>query len=101
MIGGTTSTNAGGAATFKYGVTRQWVHGLRVLLFNGDVLEIERGQAVARPGDAFRIRLSGGEELSAPVPDYPLPDLKKVSAGYHASDPLDLVDRPRRWHALW
>ena len=92
MIGGTASTNAGGAATFKYGVTRRWIHGLRLLLFNGDLLEIERGEAVARPGESFCVRLSDGAELSVPVPDYRLPDLKKISAGYHASDPLDLVD---------
>jgi D-lactate dehydrogenase (cytochrome) len=92
MIGGTASTNAGGAATFKYGVTRHWIHGLRLLLFNGDLLEIERGEAVARPGESFCIRLTDGRELAVPVPDYRLPDLKKISAGYHASDPLDLVD---------
>ena len=41
MIAGTVATNAGGAATFKYGVTRQWVHAIRVLLFNGDLLAID------------------------------------------------------------
>ena len=92
MLGGTVSTNAGGAATFKYGVTRQWVHALRVVLFNGDVLEIERGQVVARPGGSFRIGLSHGDDLRVPVPSYRLPALKKISAGYHAADPLDLVD---------
>jgi D-lactate dehydrogenase (cytochrome) len=92
MIGGSASTNAGGAATFKYGVTREWIQGLRVLLFNGDLLTIERGQAVARPGESFRIRLTDGDELAVPVPDYRLPDLKKISAGYYAADPLDLVD---------
>jgi D-lactate dehydrogenase (cytochrome) len=92
MIGGSASTNAGGAATFKYGVTREWIHGLRVLLFNGDLLAIERGQAVARRGESFRIRLSDGGELTVPVPDYRLPDLKKISAGYFAADPLDLID---------
>jgi D-lactate dehydrogenase (cytochrome) len=92
MIGGSASTNAGGAATFKYGVTREWIHALRVLLFNGDLLAIERGQAVARPGETFRIGLTDGSELAVPVPDYRLPDLKKISAGYFAADPLDLVD---------
>lgn len=92
MIGGTASTNAGGAATFKYGVTRQWVRGLRVLLWNGDVLELERGRSVERGGGEFRILLSDGSEARVPVPTYRLPDLKKVSAGYHASDPMDLVD---------
>ncbi|MBZ5640456.1 MAG: FAD-binding oxidoreductase [Acidobacteriia bacterium] len=92
MLGGTVSTNAGGAATFKYGVTRQWVHGLRVLLFNGDLLVLERGQSVARRGQVFRVLLSDGTRLDVPVPEWSLPDLKKISAGYHSSDPLDLVD---------
>ena len=92
MIGGTASTNAGGAASFKYGVTRRWIQGLRVLLFNGDLLAIERGQVLARRGEGFRIVLSDGCELRVPVPDYRLPDLKKVSAGYYAADPLDMVD---------
>ncbi len=92
MLGGSVSTNAGGAATFKYGVTRHWVEGLRVVLFNGDVLELERGRAVVRAGEEFRIRLSDGRELSVPAPRYRLPELKKISAGYFASDPLDLVD---------
>jgi D-lactate dehydrogenase (cytochrome) len=92
MLGGTVATNAGGAATFKYGVTRQWVRGLRVLLFNGDLLVLERGDAVARRGGCFRVQLSDGRVLDVPVPDWRLPDLKKISAGYHASDPLDFVD---------
>jgi D-lactate dehydrogenase (cytochrome) len=92
MVGGTVSTNAGGSASFKYGVTRHWVHGLRVLLGNGDVLEIERGQAVVERGGTFRIRLGGGGELAVPAPAYEIPKLKKMSAGYFASDPLDLVD---------
>lgn len=92
MVGGTVSTNAGGAATFKYGVTRHWVRALRVVLANGDVLAVERGEAVVRPGRPFRVRLSDGAELRVPSPTYRLPDLKKISAGYHAADPLDLVD---------
>ncbi len=92
MVGGTVSTNAGGAATFKYGVTRSWVRELRVVLWNGDVLELERGQELARPGDALGVRLSDGTEVRVPVPRYRLPAIKKISAGYHAADPLDLVD---------
>jgi len=92
MLGGVVATNAGGAATFKYGVTRNWVQGLRVLLFNGELLALERGQYVARRGESFRIALSDGTELAVPVPDYRLPNLKKISAGYYAADPLDLVD---------
>lgn len=92
MVGGTIATDAGGAATFKYGKTRAWVRGVRVLLFNGDVLEIERGEAEASPGSSFGVVLSTGEMLEVPVPRHRLPALKKLSAGYFASDPLDLVD---------
>jgi D-lactate dehydrogenase (cytochrome) len=92
MLGGTVSTNAGGAVTFKYGVTRDWVRALRVVLFNGDVLALVRGEQIVGRGGHFEIPLSGGERLKVPVPDYVLPKLKKISAGYHASDPMDLID---------
>ena len=48
FAGGVVATNAAGAATFKYGTTRDWVRALTVVLANGDVLDVERGQ-VARP----------------------------------------------------
>jgi D-lactate dehydrogenase (cytochrome) len=92
MVGGTVATNAGGAATFKYGVTRQWVRGLSVLLFNGDLLEIERGQAVAAPGESFELALTDGQRLSVPAPGYVLPPLRKISAGYFGGGAVDLVD---------
>ena len=92
MIGGSVATNAGGAATFKYGVTRDWVLGLRILLYNGDVIELQRGDAVAAPGEWFRIELSDGNRLEVPAPCYAIPKLKKISAGYFAAAPLDLVD---------
>ena len=41
--GGIVATNAAGAATFKYGSTRDWVEALTVVLADGTVLELERG----------------------------------------------------------
>lgn len=90
-LGGTVATNAGGAATFKYGATRDWVRGLRVILAGGDVLELTRGEALVRPGERVEIVTSTGCR-SFVAPTYRLPAMKKVSAGYHAADPLDLVD---------
>jgi len=92
LLGGTVSTNAGGAATFKYGATRRWVRGLRVLLWNGDRLELERGRVLAPPGRTFGLQHSDGSRVDVPVPAHRLPDLPKISAGYFAADPLDLVD---------
>ena len=92
MVGGTVATDAGGAATFKYGKTRRWVRGLEVLLYNGDRLVVERGECVVPRGGAFRIELSAGGVIEVPAPRYTLPRLKKLSCGYWSADPLDLVD---------
>jgi glycolate oxidase subunit GlcD len=40
MIGGNIATNAGGPHTFKYGVTRNWVTGLEVVLAPGEVVRL-------------------------------------------------------------
>jgi len=59
-VGGTVATDAAGAATFKYGTTRAWVRRLTVVLANGDVLDIERGQVTASDelGDALETALA-------------------------------------------
>ena len=92
MIGGTVATNAGGAATFKYGATRQWIRGLQVLLFNGERLVLEREQVTVPRGAAFEIRSPQSGTLRVPTPIHRLPALKKITAGYASGDPLDLVD---------
>src|SRR5438874_6126960 len=43
FAGGIVATNAAGAATFKYGTTRDWVQALTVVMASGDVLKVERG----------------------------------------------------------
>ena len=78
FVGGTIATNAAGAATFRYGSTRDWVRALRVVLASGEVLDIVRGAANA---SAF-----------VPVPTYRRPSVPKCSAGYFASPDMDLVD---------
>jgi D-lactate dehydrogenase (cytochrome) len=92
LIGGTASTNAAGAATFKYGTTRGWVRALTVVLANGDVLDVERGQCRAHPDGYFEVALVSGEVRRVPVPTYRMPDVAKRSAGYHAEPGMDLVD---------
>lgn len=92
MLGGTIATDAGGAATFKYGKTRAWVRAVEVLLWNGDLLKVERGECVVPRGGTFRIELASGAILEVPTPTYSLPPVRKLSCGYWSSDPLDLVD---------
>jgi D-lactate dehydrogenase (cytochrome) len=90
FVGGIVATNAAGAATFKYGTTRDWVRAITVVLANGDVLEIERGATRARNG-RFELMLSD-RVAAIDVPTYRLPSVAKVSAGYFAADDMDLID---------
>ena len=89
-VGGVVSTNAAGAATFKYGTTRDWVRGLTVVLASGEALDLERGQVRAADG-RFVIETAQGE-MEVPAPTHRLPLVPKHSAGYHAGPDLDLVD---------
>ena len=89
--GGVVATNAAGAATFKYGTTRDWVRKLTVVLATGDVLDLTRGETIAGPDGCFEI-LTGSGALHVPVPTYRMPGVAKCSAGYFAAPGMDLVD---------
>jgi D-lactate dehydrogenase (cytochrome) len=91
FVGGVIATNAAGAATVRYGTTRDWVRALTVVLASGDVLEIERGEVLASPDRHFEIRTSQGP-LRVDVPHLTMPDVPKCSAGYFTAPGMDLVD---------
>ena len=57
FVGGTVATNAAGAATFKYGTTRDWVDAITVVLPTGDVLDIDRGAVHAHADGYFELIL--------------------------------------------
>jgi D-lactate dehydrogenase (cytochrome) len=88
--GGIVATNAAGAATFKYGSTRDWVDGLQVVLADGTILDLTRGASRAVNGRFDTETRSG--RMSVPVPSYQMPEVAKRSAGYHAAPDMDLVD---------
>jgi D-lactate dehydrogenase (cytochrome) len=90
-VGGIVATNAAGAATFKYGTTREWVRALTVVLPSGDVLDIARGGVRAHPDGYFDMELARGVQR-VPVPRYRMPALPKLSAGYFAAPGMDLID---------
>jgi D-lactate dehydrogenase (cytochrome) len=91
FLGGTVATNAAGAATFKYGSTRQWVEGITVVLASGEVLDIERGAHRANADGCFEIETASGA-VCVPIPSYRMPQVPKRSAGYHAEPGMDLID---------
>lgn len=92
FVGGTLATNAAGPATFKYGSARQWVDALTVVLANGSVIEVKRGDVTASPAGWFDLESGSGEIVRVPVPAYVMPAVAKLSAGYFARPEMDLVD---------
>ncbi|MDD4024533.1 MAG: FAD-binding oxidoreductase [Kiritimatiellae bacterium] len=53
-IGGNISTNAGGMRAVKYGVTRDYVRGLEVVLANGDIIEL--GGKVVKNSSGYSLK---------------------------------------------
>ena len=76
-LGVNVSTNASGARTFKYGPTRNYIEGLKVVLASGEVLDLRRGQ---------------GNSLKIPLPTYHRPATRKNAAGYFVSPEMDSID---------
>ena len=66
-IGGNISTNAGGMRAVKYGVTRDYVRGLTVVLPNGEVLNL--GGKVVKNSSGFDLKnlIVGSEGLLAVI----------------------------------
>ncbi len=89
-LGGLVACNASGARTFRYGAVREWVCRVRVVLVNGDVLDIERGQVFAQDRK-FRVVLSNGSKVEFVVPSYSMPKTKNA-AGLYAKPDMDLID---------
>ncbi|OVE73631.1 hypothetical protein BVX94_03240 [bacterium B17] len=88
-LGGTVATDASGARTYYYGSTRQFVSGITVVLANGCVLEINRGEIVSADG-AFVLKGADGE-IRIPVTDINIPPVKNT-AGLYIKKDMDLVD---------
>lgn len=90
FIGATVATNASGARTFKYGATRNYVMGLRIILPDGETITIERGQYFANQYEA-NIKTASGNVISFEIPDFIMPKTK-TAAGYYCKENMDLID---------
>ncbi len=94
FIGGNIATNASGARSFKYGPTRNWIWGLRIVLPDGRPVELTRGDPPRSigTGDTFSIPVDD-DVIVIPRPSYPVPAVWKNVAGpliTDSSEPLDL-----------
>lgn len=60
-VGGNIATNAGGVRVIRYGLTRQWVLGLEVVLADGTVLDLDRALEKNNTGVDLRQLFIGSE----------------------------------------
>ena len=89
QIGGTVATNASGARSFKYGATRGFVQGLKVVLADGSQLKISRGDAISVDGQSINLPDSN---VSIKIPTYERPNVRKNVSGFYNARPLDMID---------
>ena len=61
QIGGNIATNAGGIKVIRYGLTRDWVAGLKVVTGKGDILELNNGLVKNATGYDLRHLFIGSE----------------------------------------
>ncbi len=61
QIGGNVATNAGGIRVIRYGNTRQWIAGLKVVTGTGELLDLNRGLIKNASGYDLRHLVIGSE----------------------------------------
>lgn len=88
-IGGMVATNASGSRSLRYGPTRTWVGALRVVLVDGHILSLRRGDVRARQSTFVLERDGQTTELRASTIPKPA---TKHSIGYSFGPDLDAVD---------
>ena len=61
QLGGNVATNAGGINVLRYGMTRNWVEGMKVVTGGGELLDLNRGLKKNATGFDFRHLFIGSE----------------------------------------
>lgn len=91
QVGGTVATNASGARSFKYGSTRDYVNRLKIVLANGDVLDLKRGDCLAEI-NGIEVKTMQGNAVRAKLPTYRRPNVRKNVSGYFCGENVDAID---------
>jgi len=89
-IGGMAACNASGARTYRYGATRKHVRSLRIVLADGRILALRRGDRVAE-GRTLCLTAEDGHPYRLTLPSYQMPNTKNAS-GYYIEDSMDAMD---------
>lgn len=91
LIGGNIATSASGARSFRFGTTRDYVLGLRVVLSTGEIVDIERGRIFSGKDRVIELPLVSGKIHKVNTPGYSVPKVKNA-AGYYLKDGVDGID---------
>ena len=91
QIGGTAATNASGARSFKYGATRNFVENMEIVLADGEILDLKRGENISENGQ-LKLHTRTGKELKLKLPTYEQPDVRKNTSGYFSGEKVDAID---------
>jgi D-lactate dehydrogenase (cytochrome) len=89
-LGGTVATNASGEKTFKYGPTRNYILELEIVLADGEILNLKRGENLADKLE-LKLKTESGKEIDIKLPSYKMPAAKN-SAGYFVKPGMDAID---------
>ena len=92
QIGGTVATNASGARSFKYGATREYVRRLKVVLADGESIDLHRGSTFSGDDGSISIASGNGHQVAAKPLTYDRPNVRKNVSGYFNEQPLDAID---------
>lgn len=90
FLGGAVATNASGPRTFYYGTTRDNVYRLRIILPNGKIIDIKRGDYKFKDR-TISLRVND-EKIHFTIPKINYPQIKKNVAGYYLKSNMDLID---------
>ena len=91
IVGGTIATNAAGAATFKYGTTRDWVNALTVVLPTATCSTSSVAPSARTPTATSRSRRGRGT-IRVPVPRYRMPQTAEAVGRLLRGAGMDLID---------
>lgn len=89
-LGANAACNSSGSRSYRHGPTRDWIRRLRVVLADGSVLDIKRGEVFAENGTFI---LDGaGKERVLTIPSYEFNNGVKNSAGIFVTEGMDAID---------
>jgi D-lactate dehydrogenase (cytochrome) len=92
FLGGNVATNASGARTFKYGATRNYIERLKIALATGELIDLRRGELQADANGTLVVPLSSGKQITAHLPTYRMPQVRKHASGYYVAPGMDVID---------